>query len=210
MSHRSAPELLALHGVRVLGGPSVEAIADRFDLPVTVVREQLLDAQAVGWVSRHDFFGETWSLTELGRQVNERMLADELASTGTEGLVRRAHREFLPLNTRHGQACSDWQLTPAGVGVSVINDHTDPVRDDRVLADLEDIDREFARLAASLAVALARFDGYAQLHTAALARASAGRPEWIDAPDRASCQLVWIQFHEDLLATLGILRGTDT
>ena len=27
--------------------------------------------------------------------------------------------------------------------------------------------------------------------------------------DRDSCHTVWIQFHEDLLATLGIPRGTD-
>ena len=31
----------------------------------------------------------------------------------------------------------------------------------------------------------------------------------VDAPDRDSCHLVWIQFHEDLLATLGIPRGSD-
>jgi hypothetical protein len=31
----------------------------------------------------------------------------------------------------------------------------------------------------------------------------------VDAPDRDSCHLVWMQFHEDLLATLGIPRGSD-
>jgi hypothetical protein len=31
----------------------------------------------------------------------------------------------------------------------------------------------------------------------------------VDGPDRDSCHLVWIQFHEDLLATLGIKRGSD-
>ncbi|MCB0912820.1 MAG: transcriptional regulator [Propionibacteriaceae bacterium] len=210
MSHPSSPGLLALHGVRVLGGPSVEMIANRFDLPVAVVREHLLDAQAVGWVSRHEFLGETWSLTDLGRRVNERMLAEELAATHTAGLVRQTHREFLPLNARHGQACTGWQLTPTHAGRSVVNDHTDPIRDDRILAELEDIDGEFTRITSGLASALARFDGYARAHTAALARARAGQPGWIDAPDRGSCQLVWIQFHEDLLATLGIPRGSDT
>jgi hypothetical protein len=56
---------------------------------------------------------------------------------------------------------------------------------------------------------LSRFAGHVERHTAALARARAGQVDWIDAPDRASCQLVWIQFHEDLLATLGIARGPD-
>lgn len=209
MSHRSSPEMLALHGVRVLGGPSVEAIARRFDLPAAAVHEHLLDAQAMGWVSRHDFFGETWSLTGPGRRVEEAMLAGELAATGTADLVRQAHQAFLPLNTRHGRACTDWQITPTRADPLAANDHTDPVRDDRVLEVLEDIDRQFAGIVAGLSAALSRFDGYGQAHRSALARARAGRAGWIDAPDRASCQLVWIQFHEDLLATLGIPRGTD-
>jgi len=32
---------------------------------------------------------------------------------------------------------------------------------------------------------------------------------WIDAYDRDSCHLVWIQFHEDLLATLNLPRGGE-
>ena len=37
----------------------------------------------------------------------------------------------------------------------------------------------------------------------------AGQRTWVDAPDRDSCHLVRIQFHENLLATLGIPRGSD-
>jgi hypothetical protein len=37
-----------------------------------------------------------------------------------------------------------------------------------------------------------------------------GHHSWVDAPDRDSLHAVWIQLHEDLLATLGIERGTDT
>ncbi|MCW5954176.1 MAG: transcriptional regulator, partial [Propionibacteriaceae bacterium] len=141
MTHRSGVELLTLHGVRVLGGPSTGAIADRFGLDPAVVREHLLDAQAFGWVSRHDYFGESWSMTERGRQANERMLAEELAATGTLDLVREAHRSFLPLNTRHGEASTRWQLKPTRWDPQAFNDHTDPVWDDEVLFELEQIDR---------------------------------------------------------------------
>jgi hypothetical protein len=44
---------------------------------------------------------------------------------------------------------------------------------------------------------------------AALRKVEAGQHSWLDAPDRDSCHLVWIQFHEDLLATLGLPRGSD-
>lgn len=209
MGHRSAPALLALHGVRVLGGPSAVAIAERFGLNAADVREHLLDAEAFGWVTRHDYFGETWSMTERGRTEGERQLAEELRATGTTELVRKAHQEFLPLNRRHGSCATRWQLKPTAWDRRAINDHTDPVWDHEVLSELEAIDREFGVLAANVTAALQRFDGYAQLHTAAVTRARTGQHAWVDAPDRASCELVWLQFHEDLLATLGIPRGSD-
>lgn len=104
MGHRSAPEDLALHGVRVLGFPTAARVADRFGLRTDEITDLLLDFEACGWVRHSRFGGDSgWSLTDAGREENER-----------------------------------------------------------------------------------------------------------HAPDRDSCHLVWIQFHEDLLATLGIPRGTDT
>lgn len=210
MSHRSEPALLVLHGVRVLGGPSAADIAGRFSLPVADVREHLLDAQAFGWVSRHDFFGETWSLTDRGRAENERQLAAELDATGARGVVTAVHRAFGPVNAVHGRACTQWQLHPTLYDPAAINDHSDPVWDDAALVELEACDDALGGFGATLTEALARFDGYAARHAAALDRVRRGDHDWLDAPGRASCELVWIQFHEDLLATLGIARGTDS
>jgi hypothetical protein len=209
MSHRSRTELLALHGVRVLGAPSVAAVAERYGLAASEVREHLLDAQAFGWVTRYDFFGETWSLSDAGRAENERQLAAELDEVGCRDVVAGAHAAFLPVNRRHGRACTDWQLRPTPWDRHAVNDHSDPVWDDAVLVELEACDDDLRRLCGTLTGVLSRFDGHAARHSAALARVREGRHEWLDAPDRASCQLVWIQFHEDLLATLGIPRGTD-
>lgn len=210
MSRASSPALLALHGVRILGGPTVAAVAARFDLPTPDVREFLLDAQAFGWVTRHEFFGETWSITERGRVENERQLAEELDATGARATVGEAHAAFVPLNRRHGQACTDWQLRPMPWDRLAANDHTDHRWDDRVLAELEAVDRELAGICDQLTGVLARFDGHAQRHNAALEKVRRGQHAWLDAPDRASCQLVWMQLHEDLLATLGIPRGSDS
>lgn len=206
----SDPALLTLHGVRVLGGPSTERIAKRFTLPVDDVREHLLDAQAYGWVSRYDFFGETWSLTELGKAENERQLAAELDAVGARAAVTEAHQRFRPLNRRHGVACTDWQLRPTRWDRHAANDHDDSVWDAKVLVTLETVDQELAALNTALAGVLSRFAGYAHRHHHALTRVRHGRHEWLDAPDRDSCQLVWIQFHEDLLATLQIPRGSDS
>lgn len=209
MGHRSGFELLVLHGVRVLGGPTVTALATRFGLAAESVREALLDAQAFGWVQRHNFFEETWSLTDRGRLQEESLLAAELDELGLREVVREVHQEFLPLNARHGRACTAWQLRPERHDPLAANDHSDPVWDHEVLVSLEAIDLEFEPLVQRLAQPLFRFEGYSTRHRAAVKRARAGQPGWIDLPDRDSCQLVWIQFHEDLLATLGIPRGSD-
>lgn len=90
-----------------------------------------------------------------------------------------------------------------------INDHTDWRWDEKVLRTLASIDGSFGPLCGQLTGCLARFGGYAGLYTAALSKAQAGQRHWVDGHDRGSCHTVWIQFHEDLIATLGIPRGTD-
>jgi hypothetical protein len=89
------------------------------------------------------------------------------------------------------------------------NDHSDWRWDERVLQTVASLDAAFRRLSDQLTGCLARFGGCAERYSAALASAQAGQRAWVDGPDRDSCHLVWIQFHEDLLATLGIERGSD-
>lgn len=209
-AHRSATALLALHGVRVLGSPGINDIARRFRLDAAEVRESLLDAQAFGWVTRYDFLVDiSWSLTDTGRSQEEALLAAELDATGARDLVTRAHTDFLPLNRLHGTACTRWQLRPTAWDPQGRNDHSDLRWDTAALDDLERADAGLAAICARLSAVLARFDGYAAAHHAALNRVRHGDGSWLDGPDRASCQLVWIGFHEDLLATLGIPRGSD-
>lgn len=52
-----------------------------------------------------------------------------------------------------------------------------------------------------------RFAGYETRYAAALERVDAGQLAWVDAPGIESCHTVWLQLHEDLIATLGLERG---
>jgi hypothetical protein len=210
-AHRSTTALLALHGVRVLGSPSSEQLSRRFRLDAAELREALLDAQAFGWVRRYDFLGDlSWSLTDAGRAQEERLLAAELDVVGARDDVVKAHTDFLPLNRLHGTACTNWQLHPTSWDPAGRNDHTDLRWDAAALDDLCRADVGLGVICARLVAVLARFDGYAEAHHSALERVQQGDAAWLDGPDRASCQLVWIGFHEDLLATLGIPRGSDS
>jgi hypothetical protein len=210
MAHVSTCDDLALHGVRVLGFATSARVAARYWLDVDAVEEALLDFEAVGSARRSSFGGASgWSLTDAGRVENERRLAAELDLTGVRDAVTRVHAAFLPLNRRFCDACTDWQVRPAVFDPMAVNDHADPRWDDRVLETLASLGRAFGRLCDQLAADLTRFDRYAELYATALAAVESGRHAWVDAPDRDCLHLVWIQFHEDLLATLGIPRDSE-
>ena len=107
-AHRSTPELLTLHAVRLKGLADDAEVASRFDLDRSESDELLLDYEAYGWVTRSDFAGTTgWSMTAAGRQEDERLLADELQATGALKTVHDAYREFLPVNARSPTQAAD-------------------------------------------------------------------------------------------------------
>ncbi len=210
MSYPSAPDDLALHGVRVLGFATASRVAGRFALDAAATEEHLLDFEAFGWVRRGRFGASSgWSVTDSGRAENERRLAAELARTGVRGDVTAAHARFVPLNREFGAACTDWQVRPTRADLIALNDHADWRWDDRVLRRLAALDASFGQLCDQLTGCLERFGGYGGRFSAALRQAEAGQRAWMDAPDRDSCHIVWMQFHEDLLATLGLPRGSD-
>lgn len=204
----SSPELLVLHAVRILGMADDAAVAARYGLDTAQTHETLLDHEARGWVSHAEFAGTGgWSVTGRGRAAEERMLAEELDATGARPAAVAAHATFGPLNARLLQACTDWQLRPDGGGRLAPNDHADPDWDARVLEELSELERDLAPLIADLCGALARFAGYDERFSAALARARSGDGRWVAGTGIDSCHVVWMQLHEDLVSTLGIQRG---
>jgi hypothetical protein len=207
----STADDLALHGVRVLGFATTARVAARYGLDVDAVEGPLRRFAAQGWVDHLGFGGSSgWSLTDSGKTENERRAAAELDRAGARERVVEAHARFLPLNRRFGEACTNWQIRPTRADPMAFNDHTDWRWDDRVLRTLAHVDGSFREVCGRLSARLARFDRYADLYSDARRRADAGQRAWVDGFDRDSCHIVWMQFHEDLLATLGIARGTDT
>jgi hypothetical protein len=208
--HLSTAEDLALHGPRVLGYATASRVAARWHLDAALVADLLLDHEAHGFV-RHSSFGGSsgWSVTEAGRAENERRLAVELDAAEGRDAVTAAHAQFLPLNRTFGRACTRWQVRPTRTDAMALNDHRDWAWDEGVLRTLSALDAALRQVCSPLAARLQRFDGYADRYSAALARVDSGERRWVDAPGVDSCHTVWIQLHEDLLATLGIPRGSD-
>jgi hypothetical protein len=205
----SETDLLVLHAVRLKGMADDAEVAARFTLDSGTASELLLDFEAYGWVSRVDFAGTGgWTLTAVGKQRNERQLAEELAKSGSGAEVAAVHKDFLPLNDQLQRASTDWQLRPTAADPLAANGHDDPDWDGRVLDDLSRLDRDLGPLVERLSSRLARFAGYDDRFGAALARVRAGDASWVTRVRDDSCHTVWMELHEDLLATLGLERTT--
>ncbi|HYN68401.1 MAG TPA: transcriptional regulator [Ornithinibacter sp.] len=208
MGTPSSPELLALHAVRVSGMTDAAGIARRTGLGRDLAEELLLDDEALGWVRRVAFADLAgWSLTDAGRLEGERLLEEELDRTGARRAVEDAHDTFARLNERFLSTVTRWQIRPQPGDRLAANEHDDPVWDGRVLDELASYRRRLGPLCSPLRGALDRFAGYDDRYAAALARAEAGQLTWVDGAGVDSCHTVWIQLHEDLLATLGLDRG---
>ncbi len=206
----STPELLTLHAVRLKGMADDAEVAARFSIDPVVARECLLDFQAVGWVTRVEFVGTAgWTLTVAGREENERQLAQQLAAADSAPAVRELYTAFLPHNGQLLRSCTDWQLRPRGGDSLAANDHADKEWDQRVLSELAALSEVLRSLSGQLSALLARFRGYNDRFFAALERAEQGEHSWVTRPKVDSCHTVWMELHEDLMATLGIQRGAE-
>ncbi|GAA0936633.1 hypothetical protein GCM10009554_24300 [Kribbella koreensis] len=198
-----------LHAVRLKGFGDEVAVAGRFGLEVDVAAEFLLDSQAFGWVAWSEFAGSRgWSLTEAGRAENARQLAAELDQVGGRAAIQQAYSDFLPLNGRLQQACTDWQLRPTASDALAFNDHTDLDWDRRVVDELGALGDSLRKISEQIGAVLERLDGYDDRFAAALSRVRAGDGSWVDRTGADSCHTVWFELHEDLIATLGLTRGT--
>ncbi len=210
MALASPPELLVPHTLRVLGHASPRRIAALRSLDPAAVETQLEDDRALGLVTRSEVGATTtWHLTDRGRAKGEADLSAELDRSGGRRTVTEAHAAFLVLNRRIGTVMTQWQLQPTATDRLAANEHRDAAYDDAVIRRLARLGRDLRQVTDRLSSVLQRFDLHQPRIDTALRRVQAGEDSWVDSPEVPSMNIVWIQLHEDLLATLGIARGED-
>jgi hypothetical protein len=146
-------------------------------------------------------------LTDAGRAQNCAQLADELDAAGARPIVAATLEAFEPLNARFLCAVTRWQIHPMPGDPLAANDHSDTRWDDRVIADLVGLGSAVDPVCMPLAATLARFNGYAGRYATSADRVRRGETRWVDALGIDSCHVVWIQLHENLLATVGVDRA---
>jgi hypothetical protein len=206
MAHPSEPGTLVLHGLRLKGFAETDVLAESTGLDdVTVIRA--LEAFAgEGLVTRKqgvDVSG--WVLTPQGRAEHEKRLADELDAAGARADIEALYGRFTGLNPGLLQVCTDWQLRGG-----TVNDHTDGAYDAEVVSRLGDLHERAVPVVAALTATMDRFGGYGPRLQWAVDHVRCGDGAWFDKPLTDSYHTVWFELHEDLLATLGLERATET
>jgi hypothetical protein len=209
MSRPSDPRLLVLHGLRLKGVAPVDGLADATGLPAAEVGPLLDGLAGEGLVVLRTGALAGWALTPAGRAELARLLAAEVARNGAHGTVAGAYDHFRRLNVAVLDACSRWQVRDVD-GRPVLNDHRDAAYDAGVVADLARLQLQAEPLCDDLAGALDRYRPYRPRLRHAVERVEAGEGEWFTKPLMPSYHTVWFELHEDLLATLGLERSTET
>jgi hypothetical protein len=207
MGHASDPGFVVLFTVRLKGFADAEAVAAATGVPLAEVEAQLAKAAADGLALKREGRLSGWAVTPAGReQVNEEVQA-ELETNGGRSVVQQAYRDFLQINGDLLAVCTDWQLR--AVEGNQVNDHTDATYDKAVVARLRQVDDAVQPVCDALEGVLDRYRRYGPRLSAALTRVESGETEWFTKPLIDSYHTVWFELHEDLLATLGIERGSE-
>jgi hypothetical protein len=199
---------LALYSLRLKGFSDVEPIAAATGLDVDEVAAQLAAGRDAGLAVRREGRITGWSLTQAGRAAVAEQVRAELEASGSRAVVEQAYRTFLSVNQELLGVCTDWQLKTVD-GRQVGNDHADTDYDHTVIKRLRSVDDAVQPVCDQLSEALERFRRYGPRFSTALTQVEAGELDWFTKPMMDSYHTVWFELHEDLLATLGIERGSE-
>jgi hypothetical protein len=207
----SDPAFVALHLVRVRGVTGTAEIAAATGLDDATVEAAMRRHESDDFVTLRTGTLAGWALTRLGRDEDAQRAAAELDGAQLRPAVDAAYRRFVELNPDLLRLCTDWQLYPPVDNKTPPepNRHEDAEYDAEVIARLAKVDSAAQPICDELADALARFGTYGPRLATARARVEAGDHDWMTKPMIDSYHSVWFELHEDLLATLGIERGSE-
>lgn len=199
---------LVMHGLRLKGFAEPPSVAETVGIAEAAAKPALDQLVADGLATYRDGRLSGFSLTSDGRAEHARLLSEELDAHGVRDAVHAAYRRFLGHNGQLLTVCTAWQLRDVE-GESTINDHSDAAYDAGVIEQLAEVHGQVRPICEELAASLQRYALYGPRLGAALDRVRAGDTDWFTKPMIASYHTIWFELHEDLLATLGIERGSE-
>jgi hypothetical protein len=195
------------HALRLKGMAPAQALAAALDRDADEVSAALDRLAVRGEAIERSGRITGWVLTAVGREHNDAVLATARKRPDTAEL-HDEYTAFGPVNVAFKAICTRWQLIGTGDD-AVPNGHTDPSYDAAVLADLAGVHDQALVLGERMGQMLGRFGRYGARLTSAKRRLDSGDPSALLQPMSDSYHDVWMEWHQDLLLTLGLTRGAD-
>jgi hypothetical protein len=146
-------------------------------------------------------------LTRDGKTKGRALLKADRGRWGAASAMA-ALEAFYPFDQRVKETVTAWQLREIG-GEQVLNDHSDPIYDRRVLGRLTELHGDISDWLSSLKGAPATIDQYRTRLARALQAARADQ-HFIASPAVDSYHGVWFELHEALILLAGRSRAEES
>jgi hypothetical protein len=189
-----ASEVLVLHALRVRGFAGAEQVAASTGLDAARVRDVLALTTERGHTKERTGRISGHALTPAGKARHELLRADAVSSAQARE-VASAYQEFLAPNRAFKQLTTDVQLGALDATA--------------VAPALADLHEQVRIVLAQASAAVPWFGHYEQRLGDALARYQGGDTGALARPMSDSYHDVWMEVHEDLLATIGRARAAE-
>ena len=204
VAHESDPRFLVIHALKVKGFAKVEVLGDMTGLAAPDLEAQLSALAAAELAMFREGRLSAWALTPAGKQAHLDALLADLEASGALDALREPYPEFLDLNERFKGLCGAWQLRDGEP-----NDHADPDYDRQVIDGLLDLHGSATSVVDRFANVMARYGVYPPRLDGAAQRVQEGQHKMFTGVMCNSYHDVWMELHEDLIATLGIDRAAE-
>jgi hypothetical protein len=177
-------------------------LAEAAGLPVVTASRQLEHLRNAG-LAQEAPKGEWAATADAIKVLDGSRLHRTAPALAAEG--RRHYERFEELDHKLKAAVTDWQLRPLLRDTLIVNDHSDPLYDDRVRTRIASL------VTATLAFLKAtpgwfRFSEAYGRRLSACQETIASRPQLIDAVRACSLHDIWMELHQDLRDELGLER----
>lgn len=184
-------EFEVLQAILVRGFATPEQISTSSGLPADRVSPVVAAAQEAGFVKQRSGKITGASLTPAGK-ARLVLLTDASTTAAQRAVIASAYDAFLAPNREFKALAAAWQVTPDAAATQT---------------GLEPLHREVAEVIEQAASAQERFRVYLPRLNRALTAFRGGDADALARPLSESYHDIWMQLHEDLLATLGRARS---
>ncbi len=193
-----------LVALRVKGSADARQLEKAVRLASDEFTRTIESAAADRLILKHEK-AQKYLLTESGKAQVAEIFRQDQERIG-RAILEEIYQRFIELDAEFKRIATDWQVRAPGPP-TLLNDHSDPRYDKRVINRLVRVHHRVRGLLETLGQHCERFQSYSARLANSLDNIDNGTVEYFTDPRVDSYHNIWFELHEDLLCTLGRERS---